>query len=225
MINQVLQLFDTVITSKCYIDKYGRLAVLVKQAVPSDGRSAYKRFPVSCAVTSDCEAISGYFEDLLPDDRKKGVAFWIIKQPITYEPVRHSSSARQLRTGSAVVEFVFWGNLNRIVGESGANWCQDPELIQLDLIKALECGGKPIQTGKTWLNNVRMEITGIGNVNTFRQAMSAYSIENIEALSVFPYTGFTLTAKLSFVLQPNCISDFACSEVTPCADQVGEEEE
>lgn len=218
MINTILSIFDNTISSRCYVEKYGRVAVTAKQAVHTgEGRHTYRRFPISCALVNNCETLSGYFADLLPDDSKKGVAFWKLSQPINYENQPGMSFARRVKRGTAYIDLLYWGNLSRILSESEDNaWCNTPEIIQADMIRLIECGGRPMSTGNAWLQNVRLEVVQIGQVSSWRQAMSEYSIDNVEALSVWPYVAFTLKVMVTFVSQMSCMPSFVCAEGVPC---------
>lgn len=207
MINTILAAFDSDISSKCYIEKYGRLAVTVRQSVSGTP----KRYPVSCALIDDCENLQENHNELLPDDAKKGVAFWKQVQPITYGKPLEVSHARNLKAAETVLDLVVWVNLKKVSGQSlPTNWCTLPELALLDMLKTLDCKKEVIPSGVEYIRNLRLEVVSVGNIVTWKAAMNEYTIDNIDILTLWPFTGFTIRVKLSFHINASCIPAFDC---------------
>lgn len=207
MMNQILSVFDEALTDKCWIGKYGRLAITGKQSV----NGTFKKFPVSCAQDSACENLTEYLNDLIPDDTKSGVAFWKQIGKTRYSPAKGISYRRNMKRAEATLEFVVWVNVRKITGENtAASWCSDHQNIILDAIKTLDCKRGNIVSGLDYVQNLRIELIGIGNVESYRSAMSEYSIENIEAITVWPFSAFTLTVNVSFLIAAFCIPTFEC---------------
>lgn len=219
MTDQILSLFDEALSSKCWVGKYGRLAITGKQSVGQPAR--FKRFPVSCSLAADCENLAYFLTDLLPDDTKSGVAFWKTVSPLSYQDAPGISSHRRIKKAETTLEFVVWVNVRKVTGEnSSASWCSDQGNIIRDAIKTIDCKKGVIVSGLDYIKHLKIEIIQIGNTETFRRAMSEYSIENIEALTVWPYSAFTITVKMSFMVASNCIPSYECSTEINCTDIV-----
>lgn len=215
MINEILSVFDEALSTKCWMGKYGRLAITGKQSV----NGSFKKFPVSCAIADDCENLTEYLTDLLPDDSKSGTAFWKTVTQTSYIPAPGISYNRNMKLATTTLEFLVWVNIRKVTGENtSASWCTDQGSIVRDALKTLDCKRGLIVSGIDYIKNLRIEVIRIGNVESYRQAMSEYSIENIEAITVWPYAAFTLTVKVSFLIAAACIPAYECSTEIDCSE-------
>lgn len=216
MINEILSIFDTSLREKCWIDTYGRLAITGKQNISGK----WKKFPISTDVISqERENLLQYFDDLVPNDKKKAVSFWRTITPITYTKVPGVASARRIRKAETTVQFVCWLNLKKISGETDhTNWSSIINGIIKDAVKTLDCRNEMSATGIDGITNLRTEIVGIGDIESWRKAMQEYSIDNLEAISVWPFSGFTLNVKLIFLVRGECMETYTCNTEIQCED-------
>lgn len=209
MINEILSIFDEALHEKCWIDVYGRLAITGRQKIGEK----QMRFPVSADVitTDQCMLPGDYFSVLVPDDQKKGVAFWKTLQPITYVKLQGVSAARRIKKAEATVQFVCWLNIQKASGVTeSTNWGTALNKIVKEAVKTLDCPQEIRDTGITGISNLRVDVISIGDIDTWRKAMSEYSIDRLEAVSVWPFAAFTITCKLQFLVRGECFDEFDC---------------
>lgn len=210
MINEILSIFDKSLTNKCWIDTYARIAIAGKQKMTS---GKWSRFPIATEVIiSECDDFTQYLNTLSPDDRKTSVAFWKQLSQIKYSKVPGLASNRRIRKAEVSLQFVCWLNVRKASGvNNSTNWDSVMNSIVKDAINTIECRNPITPTDITGVSNLTIDIVGIGNIETWRKAMSEYTIENIEAVSVWPFSGFTLDCKLSFLTREECFEAFTCS--------------
>lgn len=217
MINEILSLWDEALHDKCWIDIYGRLAITGKQKI---GEKVMK-FPVSVDVITSDLCIDGaeQMKVLVPNDMKTGVAFWKTISPILYTKIPGLASHRRIKKAETTVQFVCWINIKKASGvNESSNWGSVINGIVKDAVKTIDCINPLTPTGVDGITNLKVEITGIGDIESWRKAMSEYSIEKLEAISVWPFSGFTITCKLSFLVRSDCFEAFTCNTEATCFD-------
>lgn len=209
MINEIIKIFDTVLLEKCWISTYGRLAVAGKQKIGEK----WKRFPLAMdAINPDCQDMSEFMKELVPDDTKNGIAFWQALAPIKYSKIPGISSARRLKKAEANIQFVCWLNIRKASGvTNSSNWNEALNSIIKEAIKTIDCQNPKTPTGINGISNLRIEVTSVGDIESWKAAMSGYSIENLDALTVWPFAAFTITCKLTFIAKSECFELFDCS--------------
>lgn len=209
MISEILSIFDESLSGKCWIDIYGRLAIAGKQKIGEK----WKRFPISTTVISnECEDLNEHLTTLSPDDSKSGVAFWRALSKIRFSKIPGISSTRRIKRADIDLQFLCWFNIRKVSGVNNAsNWETVINGIIKDAVKTIECRNPMTPTGVTGISNLTIEVVGIGNVETWRKAMAEFSIENLEALTVWPFSGFTIDCKVSFLVHGECLEVFECN--------------
>lgn len=209
MINEILSIFDEELSQKCWIDIYGKLAIAAKQKIGEK----WKRFPISTTVISnECEDLTEHLTTLSPDDTKSGVAFWRALSKIRYSKVPGLAANRRIKRVDIDLQFLCWFNIRKISGiNNNSNWEAVINGVIKDAIKTIECHNQTTATGVTGISNLTIEVVGIGNVETWRKAMAEFSIENIEAITVWPFSAFTLDCKVSALVRGECLEVYECS--------------
>ena len=209
MITEILSIFDQPLSDKCWIDNYGRLAIPGKQKIGDK----WKRFPLSTqAITSECEDLTPYLNTLVPDDTKKGVAFWRALTPLITNKIPGISANRKLKKAEITLQFVCWLNIRKASGvNNSSNWASVIDGIVKDAWKTIDCRNQNLPTGITGVSNLTIEAVSVGEIESWRKAMSEFTIDNLEALTVWPFAGFTITCKVSFITKADCFEAFDCS--------------
>lgn len=209
MINEILSIFDQSLSDKCWIEVYGKLAIPAKQKIGEK----WKRFPISTTVISqECEDLSEYFDTLAPDDTKKSVSFWRSLSKIRYSKVPGLAANRRIKRMSVDLQFLCWFNIRKISGvNDNSNWSEVINGVIKDAIKTIECRNQTTPTGVTGFSNLTIEVASIGDVESWRKAMSEFSIENIEAVSVWPFSAFTLDCKVTCLVRGECLEAYECN--------------
>lgn len=209
MINEILSIFDQPLSDKCWIDTYGKLAIPAKQKIGEK----WKRFPISTMLISQpCEDLNEHFTTLSPDDTKTSVSFWRAMSKIRYSPLKDVSFHRHIKRADVDLQFVCWFNIRKASGINDAsNWDAVITGIVKDAVRTIDCNYQSKPTGVEGITNLKIDVVGIGNIETWRKSMSEFSIDNIEAVSVWPFSGFTLDCKLSCLVRGTCFEPFECS--------------
>lgn len=214
MVNTILDAIDAGLSQKCWIETYGKQAILARRSVGG----VQKRYPVSCDMLNACtDALDDHFNDLLPDTDKKGVAFWRLVSPITFIPAPGVSYNRNIKLATMVVDFIAWVNLGKALADSQESFCNQPDKVMLDAYKFFDCKKGNIPVSNSYINNLKIKVASIQDFEGWRIAMAQYSIDNLEALSMWPYTGFVIRLNISFMASSMCIPEFSCIE---CVDTI-----
>lgn len=209
MINEILSIFDQSLSDKCWIDTYGKLAIPGKQNIGGK----WKRFPISTIrIGNPCENLTEHLDELSPNDAKTSVSFWRALSKIRTKPLQNVSFNRHIKQAVVDLQFVCWFNIRKASGVNDAsNWDTVITGIVKDAVKTIECNYQSRPTGIDGISNLKIEVVDIGNIETWRKAMAEFSIENLEAISVWPFSGFTLDCKVSFLVRGHCFEPFECS--------------
>lgn len=218
MLNEILSIFDQSIQGKCWIETYGRLAITGKQKIGDK----WRRFPLSTvALDPECENLVEHISKLCPDDTKAGVAFWRALSKIKYAKLPGISSNRRIRKAEVNLQFLSWVNVRKASGvNTSTNWDAVMNGIIKEAVKTIECRNPITPTGVIGISNLMIEVTNIGSTEDWRRAMAEYTIDNLEAISVWPFSGFTLDCRLTFLTRQDCFEAFDCSTEINCTDMI-----
>lgn len=80
----------------------------------------------------------------------------------------------------------------------------------MDVVRSLDCLAEHLSTGLDYMSKVTVEVISPGNMVSWRQAMAEYDLSEHYALTMWPYYGFTIRVRVSWLVMSHCVPAFTC---------------
>lgn len=207
MIGKVLSQVSEEIMETPWLERYGGLAKLVSRK--KDGKKQV--FPVSCDLTgSDCFE-SGRYKDLVPNSKKASIAYWLIDRPTQINSnvrLAHSYDANEFRTR---LKLVVWVNMQKL----GQDDCYTAELFAAETLKRIQ---STLQNKKITVpfKTFKHSLSPAGISYEPKDIFKGLDYEDVEALSMYPYTAFAIYFDFAYTTSISCLPDVNIDDPYEC---------
>jgi hypothetical protein len=207
MIENIIKSFEEKITNIGWIERYGGLVKPVKRTFAIDDSLIVKTFPVACGVNAKECWEKGKYQDLIPNDKYKSLAYWEQRGSVSCSYQRVDGD-KYMCIFSAPVSFVCWLNMPKL----GFDDCTSSHLFEAHMLKVLSKVG--VVTSPYQINNLKCVIDGLAPKN--ETIFQKYSYDDREDLLMYPFDFFSINMTFSWGVLLNCIPDVELSTPISC---------
>ena len=210
MIEQIIKGFDTKITATGWIERYGGLVRTITKGFPVDEGVVYKSFPVSCGVTAKECWEKGKYQNLVPDDKYKSIAYWEQRGPVSCQKSTRVSADLYLNEFSAPVSFICWLNMPKL----GFDDCGNSHLFEAQMLKILTTGSVFITDPPYDIMELSVVIDGVAPKN--ETIFTKYSYEDRTHLLMYPFDFFSVNLTFKWKVNLCAVPDVTLGEPVIC---------
>lgn len=204
MLNKVIQQINANLDPLCWTDHLCGLSTLARREVNTKTGMTTEVYPVSCGCDINNCWKNGQYQDLVPNG-KKSVIYWDhigVLRPVPNN--RINSKRKQFEVD---LKLVAWFNLKKL-GKENCGFCHE---VYSDLCIHLE---KIV--GAEGIGNIKVVNITMDSQEQTRAFFRKYSYGNKEQIFFYPYEACTFNAKVSWIINKNCIEPAVCGVEIEC---------
>lgn len=220
MLQLAIDRINEEMTGLSFIERYGGLVVTAvrKDEIGEDqsGNPLFveKRFPVSCGVTErDCWE-KGKYNFLVPDTKRKSVAYWEEIQGM--KPSSREGKNGSIITLAGIARFICWLNITKLnLNYDGTQQCSIAGEVGLKVLNALD--NKRFNfTSAPLLNNgfVKFDLSKqlVKDVSVF----SKYTYSDVDSLMLYPNDFFAMDFDVTIKVNKYCLNELTPETPIEC---------